>query len=137
MILKEISSNRIKVACDFVIEQDGKILLGKRKNTFGSGTWALPGGHLEYGEKISDCLNRELNEELGITPIDFFLIGVFDDIESRGHHVHVAFKITKFDGEISLKEPHKCEELRSFFLDQLPKEMFSAQKNIFNFLIGN
>ena len=30
------------------------------------GSWDLPGGRMEYGEHIFDCLHRELREELGI-----------------------------------------------------------------------
>jgi ADP-ribose pyrophosphatase YjhB (NUDIX family) len=30
--------------------------------------FALPGGHLEWGEKVKDCFKREIIEELGIEP---------------------------------------------------------------------
>ena len=31
-----------------------------KKNCFGEGTYGLPGGHLEYGEKMIDGAKREL-----------------------------------------------------------------------------
>lgn len=40
--------------------------------------WILPGGHLEPGEWIVDCVNREVHEELGI---EIDLIGRLPEVE--------------------------------------------------------
>ena len=42
----------IGVSCEMIVEKDGEILMGKRGNIFGQGSWALPAGHLELGEKL-------------------------------------------------------------------------------------
>ena len=49
-----------------LLREDGKILLGKRKNAHGAGEWRLPGGRLEFGESIVECAAREVFEETGI-----------------------------------------------------------------------
>jgi len=56
-----------------IVEDDGKVLLirerfqGKLVNKF-------PGGGLEYGEGIHDCLVREFREELGVKVLDTQLL---------------------------------------------------------------
>lgn len=51
---------RPKVGLSVIIRRKSKVLLGKRKNSHGAGTWCFPGGHLEYKESL-----RELKEETG------------------------------------------------------------------------
>ena len=55
-----------RVGVAVVIERDGQVLLMKRKNVHGAGTWAVPGGHLEFGETPEECAVRETREEVGI-----------------------------------------------------------------------
>jgi 8-oxo-dGTP diphosphatase len=50
-----------------VIERDGKILIGQRKNKGRHALkWEFPGGKVEPGEERRDALARELREELAI-----------------------------------------------------------------------
>lgn len=46
----------------FVTNDSGDILLGRRINLFGHGTYALPGGKLKYNESFEDCASREIKE---------------------------------------------------------------------------
>jgi len=55
------------VAAGILIE-DGKVLLSRRKQgTHLAGLWEFPGGKAEAGEDPRAALQRELEEELGIT----------------------------------------------------------------------
>lgn len=51
-----------------VIEKDNKVLCARRKPGLHlEGHWEFPGGKIEQGESPEQCLQRELNEEFGIT----------------------------------------------------------------------
>jgi ADP-ribose pyrophosphatase YjhB (NUDIX family) len=49
-----------------IILYDGKLLVVRHPHD--TSFAALPGGHLEWGEDIKECLSREMVEELGIKP---------------------------------------------------------------------
>lgn len=46
-----------------VCVEDGRVLLARHR--LGDPHWRLPGGFLQRGETIEDCVRRELREELG------------------------------------------------------------------------
>jgi 8-oxo-dGTP diphosphatase len=57
----------LHVAVAVLRNAEGKILLSRRrKGTHLEGLWEFPGGKLEAGESLSEALQREIKEELGI-----------------------------------------------------------------------
>jgi mutator protein MutT len=48
-----------------IIEKGGKYLVSRRPRG-DENVWEFPGGTLEEGETLADCLKREIDEELGI-----------------------------------------------------------------------
>lgn len=59
-----------------IIYRNGKVLIAQRAaHKLNPGLWEFPGGKLEQGETIQECLQRELREELEIeTEIGDFLM---------------------------------------------------------------
>ena len=58
----------MKIVTAAIIQNEGKYFIARRGPSEKlSGYWEFPGGKVEEGESLSDCLRRELKEELGIS----------------------------------------------------------------------
>ncbi len=59
----------VHVAVGVILDDSHRILLTRRAvDSHQGGLWEFPGGKVEAGESLDTALNRELLEELGITP---------------------------------------------------------------------
>ncbi len=83
-----------------VIRRKGKILLAKRpsKGLLG-GMWEFPGGKVEKGESLEDCLVREIREELGVVIRVGDVIGVYRHAYTHFRITLHAFRCALADGE--------------------------------------
>lgn len=60
------NANTVEVAAGLIF-REGKLLITQRyPGTHLGGLWEFPGGKREPNESFTDCLKRELSEELGI-----------------------------------------------------------------------
>jgi 8-oxo-dGTP diphosphatase len=124
--------NRPKVGVGVIVRHEGKVLLGKRRNAHGDGSWCLPGGHLEFNETIEDCARREVLEETGISIRNIHTGPYTNDIFlSEGKHYLTVYAICDYDsGIVKLMEPHKCEGWEWFCWDKLPSPLFIPIQNL-------
>ena len=103
---------RVGVGVFVIDEESGKFILGQRQNSHGSGTWALPGGHLELHESFAECARRETLEETGLNITDIRFLTATNNIKIDGdkHYVtiFVVAKRSDENAEPQLLEPEKC-----------------------------
>lgn len=67
-----------KVTVALLIPRQGQLLLGRRGVDPGMGLWCLPGGFVEYGERLESAAVREVQEECALTVRLRRLCGVAD-----------------------------------------------------------
>ncbi len=113
---------------DGVLIEDGNILLIKRGREPFKGKWALPGGFVEYGERVEDAVIREFREETGLDTEIIGLLGVYSDPnrDPRGHTVSIVYLLRRKGGEI--RGGDDAYEARFFPLDNLPEMAFDHEK---------
>lgn len=122
---------RVGVGC-WIFNSNGQILLGKRKSEHGNGTWAPPGGKLEFGETPQQCASRELFEETGIIipQNKFSILSFTNDIFPQQHYITIHCCAKNVIATPIIKEPDKCEQWKWFDLDKLPKPLFLSALNL-------
>lgn len=93
--------------------QDSQVLLAMKKRGLGEGKWNGPGGKMEVGETPGQTGIREVQEELGVTPILTKTLGVitYHDPKFGDWKVHV-FRTNAWRGQ-----PHESEEMRPQWFD--------------------
>ncbi|MFH1246845.1 MAG: NUDIX domain-containing protein [Candidatus Micrarchaeota archaeon] len=115
----------------FVHNASGEVLIHKRKNIIGNGTWALPGGKLEFNETIEQCAKREAKEECDVEIKNVKVLGITEDfftVENR-HFITIFVDSELASGEAKIMEPEKASELSWVSLDNLPSPLFLPLKN--------
>lgn len=102
---------------------DGRWLLVRRSDT---GTWALPGGTLEWGETLRDTVVRELAEEAGVTDVELGrVVGVYSrpNRDIRFHAVTVVVAARIGEPTRPPQNPLEIREVRLFRDEELPAEL--------------
>lgn len=106
----------------FILNKENKLFLMTMPKW--NGQWCIPGGHLEVGETIEDCVRREIREEVGITVTDLKFINIGESIFSkeftkRKHLVFINYLCKTTDTKLTLNE--EATEYKWFTKEDLEK----------------
>ena len=113
-----------------ILKQNNQVLLQLRKNTgYCDGMWSLVAGHVEDGESATKGMIREAQEEIGIEiiPSNLQVVHIMHRKTNR-LNVDVFFNCQSWQGTPQNLEPHKCETLEFFSLENLPSNMIEYHK---------
>ena len=108
-----------------ILNDNNEILLLLRKKSPEIGSWTIPGGTVEFGERIEDALIREVEEELGIKVSIVRLLRVTNHIlqSEKQHWVSPAFLVRHISGDPINKEPESHSDIRWFPIKSLPENV--------------
>ncbi len=109
---------------DGIVVEQGSVLLIRRRNPPFAGCYALPGGFVDYGERVEAAVAREVQEETGLAVAVDRLVGVYSapDRDPRGHTVSVAYLVHRVGG--TLAGADDADDARFFRFDALPPLAF-------------
>ena len=117
-----------RVAVDAVLLHRGKLVLVRRGKEPFKGRYALPGGFLEFGERLEDGVEREVLEETGLQAEVERLLGVYGDPgrDPRGHTISVAYVLRSFGGE--LRAGSDAAATKAVPIDRVPRLAFDHDR---------
>lgn len=113
--------NAAPAAGVFIIDEENRVLLAKRKFDPKKGTWQTPGGFMHPGEIPEDAIMREVEEELGVKIKLGKYVGCMPETYDYGGVIlpflGVYFTATIIKGEIETKDD--VAEARFYSLQEI------------------
>lgn len=107
--------------CAGLLYREGCVLLCKRAatRTVYPNVWDLPGGHREPEESPDQTLERELQEELGVTPVRARLLAEYQIADAgAGTAWLLVYLVTEWRGEPENRLPEEHDAVAWLTIDQ-------------------
>lgn len=124
-----------------IFNKKKEVLLKKRskKSRNEIGKWEKPGGTIDFGEYSVQAMKREIKEEVNANVDIWGLLPHTDHIlkKEKQHWIALNYLANVKSDMIKNMEPDKCDELKWFSLNKLPKNLAQpTRESIKNYLKG-
>ena len=97
-----------------ILLKDGALLLGRRAaHRSYPDCWDIVGGHVEQGETIEHAMVREVEEEIGVSPVQFAKL---TSLYAEGIELHI-YRVDAWTGGSPVLRNDEHAELRWFTVD--------------------
>jgi len=117
----------------FLIRGDQVLLLHRFNTGYEDGKYSVVAGHLDGDEEVKAAAIREAREEVGIeiSPRDLRVVGVMHR-KSNDERIDFFLATTSWSGEITNREPDRCDQLAWFDIDGLPDSVIPYVRKAFD-----
>jgi ADP-ribose pyrophosphatase YjhB (NUDIX family) len=125
------ATSQPRVGVGTLITDDlGRILLVKRRRDPEAGCWGIPGGKVDFAERVADTCAREILEEVGLEIEVGDLVCLVDqiDIKAGTHWVSPVFRGRIVAGEPVNREPEALAAIGWFAPGDLPAPLTLATR---------
>ena len=121
-----VANQSVRVGVGVVVARGEDVLMLQRRNAHGDGSWAPPGGHLDYLESPAACASREVREETGVVIGPPRLIDVtIDTFEDIGrHYVTLWMHALYVGGTAHVASSREVSDVGWFRWSALPEPFF-------------
>ena len=110
------------VSVDAVIFRNNQVLLVKRGIEPNMGSWATPGGYVEWDESTEEAIVREVKEETNLNVKTVKLVNIYSSPKRHPKHViNILYLVDVEEGSPSAGDD--AEDASWFALDSLPEQM--------------
>jgi ADP-ribose pyrophosphatase YjhB (NUDIX family) len=95
-------THRPELGVSTAVFRNGRVLLAQRAGGSLAGLWSLPGGRVEFGERLAEAALRELQEEVQVKAEIVDYAGMVEVMPREGPQFHflvVAFAARWVSGE--------------------------------------
>ena len=137
---KESKRFKLKVGVFLFLIQDHQILLLRRYNTgIDDGLYVVPMGAIDGNETVTEALIREAAEEANIVlkPENLQITHIMHRLHTMPdgfsfEQIDIFFNTSDYEGVIENLEPHKCDELKFYPLNNLPEKIVPFIRHAIN-----